>query len=232
LRGALLFAASVVLLVPGVARSQDGWAAQSPGPERAALFAKQLLAEHHAADGTLSTAGRNAGSRRHLVLMAAGFATSIAAHEAGHVAAALAVGGKPSFGFDNGRPVVYSGIDPVKDPDKQLLFSGAGLAVQIVMDELLLDIPRGRAGSFERGVLAGGITTGLFYALLGRNSSVSDVNNIAETSGLSKATVGVILGSISVLHVVRVVRGERFADFFAAPGTDGELRISIVVGGH
>ncbi len=89
--------------------------------------------------------------------MLLGFATSIAAHELGHVTASLAVGGKPTIGFDAGRPVVYPGIDPAKDPDKQLLFSSAGRVVQIVMDELLLDIPRGQSGSFEHGILADGI---------------------------------------------------------------------------
>lgn len=44
--------------------------------------------------------------RRHLKLMALGFATSIAAHELAHVAASLAAGGKPTLGFDAARPVV------------------------------------------------------------------------------------------------------------------------------
>lgn len=54
-----------------------------------------------------------AGSRRrHLAVMALGFATSIVAHELGHISAALAVGARPTIGFDKMRPVVYSGIDP------------------------------------------------------------------------------------------------------------------------
>src|SRR5207244_1049820 len=38
----------------------------------------------------------------------AGAVTSILAHEAGHVGTSLALGARPTFGFDDGRPTVYS----------------------------------------------------------------------------------------------------------------------------
>src|SRR5690348_3702768 len=82
------------------------------------------------------------GSRtRWWAVFATGFASSILAHEAGHVAAAYAVGGKPSFGFNEGRPTIYSGIDATLEPHKQFVFSSAGLTVQSVLDEGILDTP-------------------------------------------------------------------------------------------
>lgn len=161
-------------------------------------------------------------------MMVLGFTGSILVHELGHVAASFALGAKPTIGFDTFRPVVYSGIDPEAEPNKQLLFASAGLIVQVALDELLLDIPHARAGAFERGVLAGGITTGLFYALVGRNSPVSDVTHIARSSGLSRVQVGLILGAVSALHGIRVATHDRYANFFALPGPEGELRVGVV----
>src|ERR1700760_4557744 len=43
--------------------------------------------------------------------LGAGVATSILIHEAGHIGTAIASGAHPTFGFDKGRPTVYSGID-------------------------------------------------------------------------------------------------------------------------
>lgn len=75
---------------------------------------------------------------------AAGFASSILAHEAGHVGTALALGAHPSFGFNKARPTIYSGIDATTQPHQQFLFSSAGLTVQSVLDEAILDVPHDR----------------------------------------------------------------------------------------
>src|ERR1700712_3791418 len=86
---------------------------------------------------------------------ALGFISSILAHESGHIIASYAVGGHPSFGFDRGRPTIYSGIDSELEPHKQFIFSSAGLTVQTLLDETLLDLPHangGIAGPFERGL--------------------------------------------------------------------------------
>ena len=94
---------------------------------------------------------------------AAGFGTSILAHEAGHVGASLLLGGHPTFGFDRGRPTVYSGFTAALEPRKQFVFSSMGLNVQAALDETILDVPHNGGGPFERGVLASGIATALFY---------------------------------------------------------------------
>jgi hypothetical protein len=161
---------------------------------------------------------------------ALGFVTSILAHESGHVIASYAVGGHPSFGFNKGRPTVYSGIDSRIDPHKQFIFSSAGLNVQTIMDETLLDIHHKRgsvAGPFERGLLAGGLGTVLFYITLGRSASVSDVTFMAKTSSLSKTQVSLIYGTIAAAQIIRIHYKNRFAHFFTVPDGNGRLRVGM-----
>jgi hypothetical protein len=160
-----------------------------------------------------------------------GFISSILAHEAGHVAASYAVGGHPYFGFDKGRPTVYSGLDANLEPHKQFIFSSAGLTVQTLMDELILDIPHHRGGAFERGLLAGGIATTAFYITLGRNASVSDVTFMARTSSLSKTQVSLIFGAIAASHALRIHYDDHYAHFFAAPTERGGLKVGVMVRG-
>jgi hypothetical protein len=160
---------------------------------------------------------------------ALGFISSILAHEAGHVVASYAVGGHPYFGFDKGRPTVYSGIDANLEPHKQFVFSSAGLTVQTLMDELILDIPHHRGGAFERGLLAGGIATTAFYITIGRSASVSDVTFMSRTSSLSKTQVSLIFGAIAASHVLRIHYDDHYAHFFAAPSERGALKVGMVV---
>jgi hypothetical protein len=185
-------------------------------------FCQALLATTPAA----AQSGRPSGRGRWL-RFAAGFGSSIVLHEAGHVVAAYAVGGRPSFGFDRGRPTVFSGLDADLAPDKQFIFSSAGLAVQALVDELILEMPYGRGGPFERGVLAGGIATALFYATIGRNASVSDVTFMSRTSSLSKTEASLIFASIATLHVLRISRDQRYANFFAMPDARGRLAFGV-----
>jgi hypothetical protein len=162
---------------------------------------------------------------------AAGFASSILLHEAGHVVASFSLGGRPTFGFDTGRPTVYSGIDAKDDPHKQFIFSGAGLTVQTLLDEIILDVPHSNpaapASAFERGVLAGGLGTTLFYLTIGRRGSVSDVDFMARTGALSATQVTVIYGSVAALHALRISRSGRYANFFMRPSSDGRLLIGV-----
>ena len=109
-----------------------------------------------------------------------GVSTSILLHEAGHVLTSIAVGGRPSFGFDTCRPTIYSGLNSHIEPHKQFLFSVAGLTVQNVLDEAILDIPHERGSAFERGILGGGLGTTIFYLTIGRRGSVSDIDFIAK----------------------------------------------------
>src|SRR5215831_9254673 len=69
-----------------------------------------------------------------------GVSTSLLLHEAGHVLTSVAVGGHPTFGFDTGRPTIYSGLNSHIEPHKQFLFSVAGLTIQNMLDEAILDI--------------------------------------------------------------------------------------------
>lgn len=181
------------------------------------------------ADSTAEATARRKARHRFRTRFALGFITSILAHEAGHVVAAYAVGGRPSFGFDKGRPTVYSGVDATLEPHKQFIFSSAGLTVQALLDEGILDVPHRRGGAFERGILAGGIATVIFYTTLGRNASVSDVSFMARTSSLSKTDVSLIYGAIAALHAVRIHRDSHYAHFFAAPAPDGGLRVGMAI---
>ena len=160
---------------------------------------------------------------------AAGFAVSIGLHEAAHIGTAMAVGGRPTFGFDRGRPSIFSGIDATEQPGRQFAFSAAGLTVQSLLDEVLLDVPRDRAramSSFQRGVLAGGIGTAIFYVTLGRTGSVSDIEYMARTSVWSKDQISLVYGGVAVLHALRITR-RGTGDFFVRPDPRGGLRLGI-----
>jgi hypothetical protein len=160
--------------------------------------------------------------------MAAGFASSILMHEGAHVVTAIAVGGHPTLGFSKGRPTVYSGIDSRLEPHKQFLFSSMGLNVQAVLDEGILDVPhRGAGSAFERGVLAGGIATALFYVTIGRTASVSDVDFMARTSSLTKTDITLIYGGVAVLQTVRIHYDGRYANFFLHPAPAGETGLRV-----
>src|SRR5690348_16668124 len=139
-----------------------------------------------APESRADNAGEPGRPRHYWKKFAAGFASSILAHEGAHIVTAYAVGGHPTIGINKGRPTVYSGISAQLQPHKQFLFSSMGLNVQAALDEGILDVPHRRGAPFERGVLAGGIATALFYVTIGRTASVSDVDFMARTSSLSK----------------------------------------------
>jgi hypothetical protein len=154
----------------------------------------------------------------HLIPFIGGGITSILAHEAGHIIASYAVGAHPSLGFDHGRPVLYSGINADLNPQKQFIFSSAGLNVQTLLDEAILDVPHHQGSTFERGILAGGIGTTAFYLTIGRDSHVGDVYWMARTSSLSKWGVTAIYGSVAAVQVVRIGFNGHYAHFFCDPG--------------
>ncbi len=152
---------------------------------------------------------------------ALGAGVSLLAHESAHILTSIALGFHPYIGFDKGRPTVYSGIDSQKYPHKQFLFSAAGLTTQALIDEALLDIPHTRGGAIERGILAGGIGTTLFYITIGRNGDVSDVAFMARTSSLSKTQLSLIFGGVSAIHAVRIWRDPAYSHFFVGPTENG-----------
>ncbi|MDP9205898.1 MAG: hypothetical protein M3P12_10655, partial [Gemmatimonadota bacterium] len=73
----------------------------------------------------------------------------------------------------------------------------------------------------ERGILAGGIATTLFYITLGRNGSVSDISLMARTSSLSKTQLSLVFGGVSAVHAWRISRDPRYDHFFVAPAPNG-----------
>lgn len=152
---------------------------------------------------------------------AIGAGVSLLAHESAHILTSLALGFHPYIAFDKGRPTVYSGIDSEKEPHKQFLFSAAGLTTQALIDEAILDIPHSRGGAIERGILAGGIGTTLFYMTIGRNGSVSDISVMARTSSLSKTQLSLIFGGFSAIHALRISRDSSYAHFFVRPTQNG-----------
>lgn len=153
--------------------------------------------------------------------LAIGFGISLAAHESAHILSSLAMGFHPSIGFDHGRPTVFSGIDSKKYPHKQFIFSAAGLTTQALIDELILDIPHSRGGAIERGILAGGIATTLFYITIGRNGAVSDVAFMSRTSNLSKTQVSLIFGGANAIHAFRIWLNPAYDHFFVGPADNG-----------
>ena len=169
------------------------------------------------------TASPPTGSDDYWRHFAFGFAGSILAHETAHVLMSYALGAHPYFGFDHGRPTVYSGIDSRLHPHKQFLFSAAGLTTQALLDEAILDVPHSRGSAIERGILAGGIGTTLFYITLGRNASVSDISFMARTSSLSKTQLSLIFGGVSAIHAWRISRDPRYAHFFVRPTGNGAV---------
>jgi hypothetical protein len=146
-----------------------------------------------------------------------GVAASILLHEMGHIGASVIQGARPTFGFDELRPTVFSGIDSQREPRKQFWFSSAGLDVQAVLNEVILDVPHARGSAFERGMLAGGIGTTVFYLTIGRTGSVSDVDFMARTRVMTKTEVTLLYGTIAAAQTWRISRNPAYAHFFAAP---------------
>lgn len=153
--------------------------------------------------------------------LALGFGISLAAHESAHVLSSLAMGFHPYIGFDKGRPTIYSGIDSQKYPHKQFIFSASGLTTQALIDELILDVPHSRGSAIERGVLAGGIATTLFYITIGRNGSVSDVAFMARTSNMSKTQISLIFGGVNAIQALRISRNPAYDHFFVGSSGNG-----------
>ena len=141
----------------------------------------------------------------------------------------LALGARPHLGFENGKPTVFSGIDANAEPHKQFLFSSAGLNVQALMDEAILDIPHHRGSSFERGILAGGIATAYFYATIGRNAGNSDITYMARTSSLTRTQASLIYAGLATIQSIRIAHDGHYANFFMRPSSTGAISVGVAV---
>jgi hypothetical protein len=153
--------------------------------------------------------------------LALGFGVSLLAHESAHIVTAMLLGAHPYVGFDKGRPTIYSGIDSEREPHKQFLFSASGLTTQDLINELVLGIPHAKGSPFERGILASGIATTIFYISVGRNGAVSDIAFMSRTSSLSKNQLSLIFGGISALQAWRIALDPRYDHFFVRPAGSG-----------
>jgi hypothetical protein len=191
----------------------------------AAISITTSAASAQAADGGGDS---TTSSKPHYIRnLALGGITSILLHEAGHIGTAMAFGHTPTFGFDKLRPTVYSGINSHSKPHEQFLFSAAGLTVQSVIDEAILDVPHARGSAFERGMIGGGIGTTLFYLTIGRTGSVSDVDFMARTHAMTKTQITLLFGSIAALHTWRVSRDPHYANFFVRPAPRGGAEVGM-----
>ncbi len=197
------------------------------GPALGAIALSALLAIGAPCGAQDSTVTKTTTRAAYWTRFAAGAVSSILFHEAAHVATSYAVGGHPSFGFDEYRPTVFSGVDSHLEPHKQFLFSAAGLTAQSLLDEAILDVPHWRGGVFERGLLGGGIGTTVFYLTIGRWGSVSDVDFMARTHALTKTQITLIFGGIALEHSIRISSDPRYANFFARPSADGRVRFGV-----
>jgi hypothetical protein len=159
----------------------------------------------------------------------AGLFTSVAAHELAHVVSAIALGGSPSLRLDSHRPVIESGLDGAAHPARAFTFSAAGMAAQLAASEVILDWPHdgSRAGSFERGFLAGGIATVAFYVTVGRNAKVGDMAQMERFSGLSPWTLTAIFGSVALSDAIRIVVKPRYGSLFLLPLPDRRLAVGV-----
>lgn len=220
--------ALALVVAPATARAQQG--AARPCTRSDARTADSTMADSAT---RVAAPALHCTPPRYWRNFAAGFAASILAHEAGHIGASYAQGGRPSFGFDRARPTVYSGFDAYLQRRKQYVFSSAGLDVQAILDEAILDVPHDRGAPFERGILAGGIATAYFYATLGRSAPNSDITYIARTSSLSKTQASLIYAGIATVHVLRIRRDPRydgfFGDLFASPAPSGALNVGVTL---
>src|SRR6266566_3589695 len=152
-----------------------------------------------------------------------GFASSLLAHESAHIISSLVMGFHPHVALDNGRPTIFSGIDSQKYPHRQFIFSAAGLTTQSIINEAILDLPHTGGGPIERGILAGGIATTLFYITIGRNGAVSDIAFMSRTSSLSKTQLSLIFGGLSAIQAFRILRNPKYDHFFVRPTESGLL---------
>jgi hypothetical protein len=194
---------------------------------RASLIAFVLLFAGASTAGAQTTDSVPPLSTNYWRKFGLGVSTSILLHEAGHLVTSVAVGGHPSFGFDSFRPTIYSGLNSHIEPHKQFLFSVAGLSIQNLLDEGILDVPHRRGAAFERGILGGGLGTTIFYLTIGRRGSVSDIDFIARTHGMSKTQATVLFGGISAVHILRISRDPQYANFFARPRPDGRIDVGL-----
>lgn len=195
----------------------------------ALVAAGGLAAAQTSTADTVATHRAPALSAHYWQYFGLGAATSLALHEAGHIMTSVALGAHPTFGFNDGRPTIYSGIIGDVDHHDQFLFSAAGLTVQTVLDEAILDIPHHRGSAFERGVLAGGLGTTIFYLTIGRTGSVSDIELMAAMHGMTKTQSTLLFGGISALQIVRIHRDGHYANFFARPSRDGRFDVGVEV---
>ena len=146
----------------------------------AARLHAQTPADSTAVDRPAPRAGCRTPRATYWRRMAAGFATSILAHEAAHCRHRRGRRRPPHLRLEQGTAYGLLGArrGHPEAPAIPLLQHGA----QRPGAPRRGDSRRAASGrrAFERGVLAGGIATALFYVTIGRTASVSDVTSWLE----------------------------------------------------
>ena len=216
----LVAIALAALIAPAAALRAQEPAASTPAGTPLAL------------DSTRADSARRsrAGPRHYWKKFAAGFASSILAHEGAHVVTAYAVGGHPTIGIQQGTPDRLLG--DLRSSCSRTSSSSSRAWASTSRRRWTRGSSTCRTVAAPRssaGVLAGGIATALFYVTIGRTASVSDVDFMARTSSLSKTDITIIYGGVAALHALRIHRDERYADFFVRPDTSAGkgLRVGV-----
>jgi hypothetical protein len=205
----------------------------------AALGSRTCRAEGEGGDGDGD--GAPAWTWGDAARLGAGALTGLAAHEAGHVVANLALGNVPAvegflalgfIPFFAVRPYITCGETACTKRDGSTFGAGrrgkfaivaAGFNVQHLGDEILLwSWPELRYGSgpYRKGLLAFNTITSVVYAVgswAGLEDPRGDIANAAQISGISHRVLALFVLAPALLDGVRYFYpGARWAPFAAA----------------
>jgi hypothetical protein len=133
-----------------------------------------------------------------------GFASGIAAHEAGHFVVAKSKGYRVSY---DGLSIIYPGAK--FSPADQLQLASAGFQTQWVLSELVLRDKNGREhtkppGDFGAGVVCSYLGVSLAYLTFLKNQNQGDVYGMSNATGLSHDRIALMMAVPAVLDAWRL----------------------------
>jgi hypothetical protein len=135
---------------------------------------------------------------------ALGFASGIAAHEAGHFVVAKSRGYRVSY---DGLSITYPGAKLT--PASQLQLASAGFQTQWVLSEFALRDKNGREhtkppGDFGAGVVCSYLGVSLAYLTILKNQDQGDVYGMSNATGLSHDRIALMMAVPAVLDAWRL----------------------------
>lgn len=133
---------------------------------------------------------------------ALGFASSLAAHEAGHIVVAKSKGSNVSY---DGLSIVYPSAKFSRADHLQV--ASAGFQTQWMLDELVLhdrDEPRRKPGNFGAGVVCAQIGTTLAYLTVLKNHSRGDIAGMSQATGMSNDRLVLLVAIPGILDAWRL----------------------------